>query len=573
MSAPSSVDPPLVVVLTAAVAVVAFSWSKLLGLPWMPAMAGASTIALLWISRQSVREVGSFSLWLRSRSTLIGAGLLTLSLGLRFYPLMAAFAPPGGDMSMHTLLVRVATENAILPDSQTPLYPGVPYGPYPLGFHGLAALVAGTPDRVGLATRIVMALTHALLAAGIYAVLRSRSNDILAGLTALATVLILRNPQNYVAWGGYPCLLGFAFGILAWQSLNDYLRKMSPQRGGLVIVLTATTALTHPTAAITLAVALISTVVVAFARPGRLNLLRAALLVGVGSLVLAAPILVEAWNVEYSSGESAWVAANHLSPPQSPKPSRELLPDYWDYAFGDGALLVGGLGLLVLFLGRRWREGLGLAFLLVATPYLATWYRHSGNPGSLSLYPERVMLALVVPWAILISQVLRAISRFWRREFPKWRSAQRPLAIVLSLGILTASGINYDKYYVRSARSSVVVKAVDVRAFDEIRLLASSTSLVSNRVGDAAAFLPGMWGVAATSPQYNPIWWDELESWLGKHEADFLYCRSDKETCGGVLMRDGREREYTLTFASDGDTVTVWHLQAEASLTEIEERR
>lgn len=551
---------PRLIALTLAVAVVAFGWAKLTTLPWKPVMVAAPLFTLLWMARSAPRKAFAPASWLRSRATLVGFGGLLLLWGLRFYPMMGALAPPGGDMSMHTLLTRIATEHPILPATQSPLYPGVPYGVYPLGFHALAALVSGSPEHVGLGSRILIALSQVVFALGVYVVLRSRTSRWLALLSAGAAVLIFRNPQGYVGWGGNPCVLGFGFGILAWQVTNEYLHHPTGPRGGLAATLIAATALTHPTAALTLAIALAITVAVAIITNPSTRVLRAAVFAGLCGLVLAAPILVEVWNAEYSDGEMAWVAANHLGPPQSPPLAADLLPDYWGYAFGDAALAFAVLGLLILAIRRRWREGLGLVAFITAMPYVVIWYRHSGLPASLSLYPERVLLVLVVPLAILVSHVLGAAAELLRAVHPRWRMAQRGLGFVLGVGVLVTAGLNYHNYYFRSARSSVRVTDVDARAFDEIRAVATETSLVSNQVADAAAFLPGLWGVASTHPQYNPVWKDELDLSVARREPDFVYCRGGRARCDSLPEQALGAVQSVRRYTAVGDTVTVWHL-------------
>lgn len=549
---------PCVPALALAAFTIGISWSKILALPWLPIGIIAASIPFIamLIEGRRARHRGSHRRLSEAAWTSVGVAILVFL--VRYLPIHGQPAPLGGDMAMHTWLARVAATHSVLPANQLPLYPGVPYGVYPLGFHGLVALFAGGTEQLVGSAHLVVALTHTLFAVAILHLLRSTFDQLTAATATLATVFILRGPQAYIGWGGHPCVLGFAFAILAWQSTREFLSSPRPTRLGAAACFTAATAFTHPTAALTLAIAVALMSLNHLRRERHWRTVGSILLLAFVGLMLAFPMAVELSRVTFSEAEHEWVRLNHLRPPQSPRPSSSLLPDYWKYVFGDAAVMLAALGLIAGALMNRLKLVLALAALLVITPFAVTWYRYSGGPLSLSLYPERVMLALSVPWAILFSLLINGIRKLWQPSAKIF--FRRTVAVILTATLILTAMINADTYYRRAIPGAVMVDGPVLSAMADIAALATETTVVANTTSDAATHLPALLGIAVTYPQWNPIWYDELDEWRARQSPEFLFVAGGgrQHLAGPGVPPDAMLLKRS---TSGQDTVAIWRLR------------
>jgi hypothetical protein len=517
----------------------AFTWSKATGLPWRVVLA----VAAIALVASGVRTLVSPTH--RRAAVLAFLGLVGLTV-VRWIPLAGAIAPPGGDMSMHTLLARIALLHDVLPHEQLPFYEGVPYGAYPLGFHGLVAALASSGAGIVVASLVVTAWAHALFAAGVAVLLRRSFPLPIAIATALVGTFAVRNPQAYVGWGGNPCVLGFALLFFAFEAARRAFDEPTRWHVFRAAVLIAGTLAVHATAGAVLACAL---AVLALAHLRSRPTVRTAMPVAgvaVFAMALAIPVVRELLGTEFSAGELGWLRANHLKPPQSPPLTWSLLPDYWKYLGGDVALVLGAMGMLARLRSDR-RDTLLSGAALLLLPYVVVAFRHSSLPGAEVAYPERVLLVLVVPWSRLVAGLIEALARGW--SVRRARIAVRTSVGTIALAIAIASGVNAFEYAVRPARHPSV-DDLDARAFDTLAAVAVPSTRVWNRGGDAAAFLPGIWGIVATNPQWNPIWMDELDAWRAERSADFAVWRGQRP--------DGLAGfEPWRTFADGPDTVSI----------------
>jgi len=519
----------------------AFVWCKATSIPWRPGvLAMAIGLAVLGVRAWLTHEARGRKAVLY---TLLGLALLTL---IRWIPLADAIAPPGGDMSMHTLLSRIAVDHDVLPATQTPYYRGVPYGSYPIGFHGLVATLATLGLSLVTASLLVSAYAHALFAAAVAVQVRQWTTWPIAACTALVATFAVRDPQAYIGWGGNPCVLGFAlllFAVVATRRAFDHPR---PSNLMVAAILVAGTLAIHATAGAVLALVLTFLALAHLGVHRSARALATVTVVAVLALVIAVPVVDDLVGTEFSAEELQWLREHHLRPPQSPALTAALLPDYWKYLGGDVALILGMLGFLARLRGE-WRALIVASSMLVVLPYAVIAFRHSGLPGAEVAYPERVLLILVVPWSYLVSGLIETLVRRW--TIRDRQTLVRSVLVVSGVAIVAASVVNASKYYVRPARDQSL-DMLDVQAFDALAAVVGPETRVLNRGGDPAAFLPGLWGVTVTHPQWNPICRDELNAWRAAAPAEFVVWR-------GARPEDLAATRPWRTFVSAGDTVWV----------------
>lgn len=458
---------------------------------------------------------------------------------LYFLPLRGMIAPPGVDMTMHLTFARLLWQSPTIPTTQAPIFPGVPLGAYPLGFHAGAALTARLTGDVLAAGLFVTAAAHALLPIAVYLCCRPAAGangpgrapgpdgvrrsglDRPAAAAALLAAWLSRNPQEYVAWGGNPCVLGTALALVAlrWLLAPDAVpgggagaRWASAAGAGLLM---AAVALVHPTPAALLPYAVLlalpTLVWLGLARADGAMARRLLLAVLAAAAVLL-PQLPAVRATEVSADEATWVRLNHRLPPQAPEPGLSGLARYYKGQYDDAmAALFAALLLFNLAALRRWRVEAALAGAQVSLLLLAALAARWRLPPALALYSERMM-----PWAL----PLFALALI--RSFAAWRALPlRPpalrrtvtLALVLALAALAAA--KHRHFYSHKAAGNALVTEADRLAFAWLAVHAPTGSVIDTNRGDAGAYLPAALGLAVTRPQTNPVWFEEMSASLG----------------------------------------------------------
>ncbi|MHB8078648.1 MAG: DUF6541 family protein, partial [Candidatus Krumholzibacteriia bacterium] len=405
--------------------------ARALGLPFTTPWLALSLAALPLLALRLARgHAGTPWLWLGA----VAAGVLGCAL-----PLRALLAPPGVDMAMHLFFARLIAAAGRVPLTQDPLYPGVPLGLYPLGFHGLVALTAAAGPDLARAGLLVTAAVHAFVPLAVYLTVKRRERDLSAAAAALLAAWICRVPQAYVGWGGNPAVLG---GALAWVALRRLLdgNDTAPRRDGLETgLLLAAVPLVHPTPAAALPY-LAALAAVPYALAGRLRLRRARLvhaaIAAAVTALLLAPLLAVPGGSGISAAEQTWVRDHQRQPPQAPAPGVDGLRRYLVGMYGDPMLIVFVAATAVALARRRRGDGSAAPWLvpgLAALTLLAWLAARWRLPPALALYPERLMALGLPLFALALRELIDAVAagggRAGNRPAPRRRRA--PVAVLL----------------------------------------------------------------------------------------------------------------------------------------------
>ena len=534
--------------------------ARLANLPWKEiwlALAAVTLAAALRHVRRAARSGG------RLLAPWPGMVLAAAALAVIYaWPMRGLAAPPGIDMSMHLTFARLLWQQTAVPVTQAPIFPGVPLGAYPLGFHALTALTALVTGNVLTAGLLVTALTHAFVPVALYLCCRRRDDgpDWPTAAAALLIAWIARNPQAYVSWGGNPCVLGTMLALVAARRL---LVPETGPRGVPAIeagLLAAAVALVHPTPAAMLAyVAAIGLPVLAWLGVARLDRarMRHLALAGLVAVAILLPQLPAIRSTHMAPHEVAWVRENHRLPPQAPQPGLSGAVRFLNGQYGDTMVIL--FAVLVLANVARGRAGrdrdrrlpvIHVAAVL-AVFALASLAARWWLPPALALYPERMML-FALPVFVL---ALRDAGAGWR---PGRRGGKAIAATVVVLALAILAGAKHRDFYARKVQDDVFVTAGDARAFAWLTRHAAPGTVVDNNYGDAGVFIPAATGLAVTRPQTNPIWFDEMAAFQaqGRAQLRFLGARriaSDDSTASLIAPADvvhtERENGRTTTIA------------------------
>lgn len=539
--------------------------ARLAHLPWKELWLALAAITLGAVVLRTARaaRAGSWTLAPWPGLVLIAAALAVVYA----WPMRGLAAPPGIDMSMHLTFARLLWQQAAVPLTQAPIFPGVPLGAYPLGFHALTALTALVTGNVLAAGLLVTALTHAFVPVALYLCCRRRDDgpDRATAAAALLIAWIARNPQAYVSWGGNPCVLGTMLALVAARRL---LVPAHGARGVPAIeagLLAAAVALVHPTPAAMLAyVVAIGLPVLAWLGVVRLDRarFRHLALAGLVAVAILLPQLPAIRGTRMTPPEVAWVHENHRLPPQAPEPGLSGAVRFLNGQYGDTMVILFAVLVLANLVRRRpaWREPAVHAAAVLTVFALASLAARWWLPPALALYPERMML-FALPVFVLALRDAGAGWRFGRRGAP----AIAATVLVVALAVL--AGAKHHDFYARKVRDDVFVTAGDARAFAWLARHAAPGTVVDNNYGDAGVFIPAATGLSVTRPQTNPIWFDEMAAFQaqGRPQLRFLGARriaSDDSTASLIVPSDVVHREQ-----DGGRTTTIARVASSPSGT------
>lgn len=494
-----------------------------------------------------------------------GAIALVLLLRLSFVATRVAYS--GGDMTAHATLAEEIVLADGFPKTQEPLAPISHFGQIAPGFHVLAALITLFS---GLATdrSTIWALCASMAGTTftLYALLRrlAISPGPAAAGSGLALVLA-RNPQFFLQWGGAPSILAAAVGFLA---LSDALGLAQRRSLGFL-------ARTGLLAAGTIVIHVLPAVSLAWLAPPILlswcwvsggswrQLTRNAAGVAACATALAFPFLrqaprsvpppVAAWAHDWFRAEIANAAElqGRLAPFLGTRQSPASWPFYLVTYLGALAAIGLAAGLARgLWLGRR---AATLAVLLVAgNAWLFAGALTESLPGWPALYPTRIGLWLAISVAVAFGQLADDWNRFVPGAWPRvalgmifaaafgvegWRlsanrlgtsfygAAKSGAASIASVLVNEAAG---GAFWVTTfCQDNATVTAEDLAAFAWIRTHTPPTAVFANNPGDGGPLLPAAAHRKILEPHY--YWFfdaAQVQSWRAHTPVDYVFVGS-----------------------------------------------
>lgn len=374
----------------------------------------------------------------------LAVAVIATTVGTRAWVAHLEPFPAWTDSLHHVLLTELTAKQGRLPESMEPYFP-IPLARYHLGLYGASAtvqLVAGAPAHTALLW--LAQLLNGLCGLGVYLVLDRRVGRLPAVVGAICAGLVSHQPAFYVNWGRFTQLAAQTILPAAWLLVWEALRRGAvaaphgrDDGGGLLplalhaCLLVAGVLLLHFRVAIFFAVLIGVTLAAELWRARheprvRRRLLAGALVVGLGSLVLAGPGFVRA-AVEYARGYWAQIAF-HGGLLAGPGDRLSGDPEYFHFSRDSVAYLAGGAPALsavaALAAVALVRRNLVAAVTTAWTALLlALGEAHRLNVPILNVTNAgAVLIMLYLPASILAATGVHELLE-WSGERPAFRAA------------------------------------------------------------------------------------------------------------------------------------------------------
>jgi hypothetical protein len=463
----------------------------------------------------------------------LALALLLLATALRFsffwrWPL----APAGGDMTMHGYMAALIVAADSVPSSHQPLLPIGRFGAYPAGFQTLTALMSllgGLP--VYRSALLMEVSTLSVLTFAFYGFLRVFWDRPTSALAALLVTFLPRNPQYVIQWGGDPTLLALALLVIAAGFLPWFREAMTLGTWALCALMVAASMFTHLIPVIAVLYAAIPLAVyggiygISQQRSEMGYVIRNMMGIGVISALLFTVCLSNLLSTEVSAAEIEWVM----------RFQREWSGGAWGGTLGNALITIPYYLTEKIFGGFFVGLGcLGLLTLALCRPYLAVasalWALTVVGlvinsmywilPLSYAIYPERVALLFLLPFALGIGALLDGIRHRWpKKNAIVW--------IMVALVLFVAVRENERLLYKGLVPNSLLTKA-DLTAMWWIQENTNPGAVFHNRYGDAGLWLPAIAFRPITDPHLNPFYFDEFRAASAGLNAQYVYVGKKK---------------------------------------------
>jgi hypothetical protein len=490
---------------------------------------------------------------------LIGAALLRFSLFWR-WPL----APAGADMSMHSYMAALIVATDGVPFSHRPLLPIDGFGAYPAGFQTLTALMSILGKMpIYRAAMLMEATTLTFLTLAFYRFLRVFWGRSTSAMAALLVTFLPRNPQHFIQWGGDPTLLALAFLVIGLGLLPMLKEQMPWGSRSLGALTVAASVLTHLIPVIGMVYSSIPFAVyrgirdLSGERGERRRVFWNVLGIGSISMLLIAVCLPHWWSTDVSAAEVEWVKRFQQQWSGGAWGGTLgnavlTIPQYlMEKVFGGTFLVLSGLGLLTLAL-RRPRLALTCAIWGLTVVGLVINSMYWVVPLSYTLYPERVSMLLLLPFAISIGGLLDlARELVAKRDFMLWAMA----ALVFFVAIRPN-----EKLFYKGVIPNSLVTPADLQAMQWIQAHTDPRAVFRNQYGDAGLWIPAIAFRGITDPHLNPFYFDEFRAASRGLEARYAYIGKKKALGEPISIQDFESRQDTYRKVYDHDGVMIYEI-------------
>jgi hypothetical protein len=490
---------------------------------------------------------------------LIAAAILRFSLFWR-WPL----APAGADMSMHSYMAALIVATDGVPFSHRPLLPIDGFGAYPAGFQTLTALMSILGNMpIYRAALLMEATALTFLTLAFYSFLRVFWDRPTSAMVALLVTFLPRNPQHFIQWGGDPTLLALALLVLGLGFLPMLKEQVSWGLWSLCGLTVAASVLTHliPVAGLLYASIPVAVYIGIRDLSGQReeigHVLRNVLGIGVISVLLVAVCLPHWWSTEVSAAEVEWVKRFQQQWSGGAWGGTLgnavlTIPQYLtEKVFGGPFLVLSGLGLLTLALRRpplalacaTW--GLSIVGLVINSMY---WVL----PLSYAIYPDRVAMLLLLPFALGIAALLDSVRGLVaKRDFMLW--------VMAGLVLFVAIRPNEKLLYKGLIPNSLVTPA-DLQAMLWIQAHTDPRAVFHNRYGDAGLWIPAIAFRGITDPHLNPFYFDEFRAASKGLEARYVYIGKKKALGEPISIQEFESKQDTYRKVYDHDGVMIYEI-------------
>jgi hypothetical protein len=565
------------------------------------ALSAAGALCLLGLRRRASISL-LLSAWRKRPGQTLGqVGLLAGVVALRLAFAGTHVAYSGGDMTAHAALAEEIVLKDGFPHSQEPLLPIPRFGEIVPGFHAVSALVSllsGAPSH--RVTIYILCLSVVGMTVALYALLRSLAfAPGPAAAASIGALLLARNPQFFVQWGGAPSVLAAAIGLVCLaDALSLGKRDSAPARAGF---LAAGMLLVHPLPAVALAWMLPGLLLLqaAAARVPLGKLARDAGVAALAALILVLPFLLRAprtappeavaWARDWFRAETrgALSLENRFLGNASGGSAAATWPFFLVSYLGAFPVVLLAAGLARGLLRRRAEVAVVGIPILLFQALLFAGALAEFLPGWPALYPTRVALWLVVPLGIAMAELGN-----WAARAPSKILVAACCLLLLAFGLegsrLSASRFGTAFYgETKSGRGSAAsvlaneaaggafwvatfcqddsaVTPEDLSAFAWIRSSTRKDAVFANNPGDGGSLLPAAAHRKILDPHY--YWFFDrsyVETWRAATRVDYVYV--------GAQPAPAWDRRWTAQQLDSDSRVELVHQNGRARVYRIRE--
>jgi hypothetical protein len=480
---------------------------------------------------------------------------LALGVGLRVATFLANPGPSTGDLTLHASMVELIEMSDGMPRTHEPLLPIPAFGAYAPGLHASAALIGGFTQVPSWSAALLIGLVGlSFVPVGLASLVlalrpQARPGPVLIG--CCAAVLVSRNPQLFVGWGGVPTILALGLLLLA---AADIVRLHAAFDAGLAVragTLMAAALICHPLPVVcgTWVIGLCASWSVAKdIAQGNTRWRRRATglsLAAAVAAILAFPYLRLA-AIEPSPELLSWARGWFLSELRWPLLFENRLRDGLGFAATTPSVttfpfyVVAQMGLLsaavtaswLAWPGRTRLEARPIALAIVAV-VLFLFVGSVGEflPGWSTYYPTRVALLLLVPCGLAFTAAAEAVFRWSVRSRLALVGA---VAVAASAeGLVIANGDRTRDFagaFSGAAWRSLLdhtnarLTGDDRAAFDWIRRNTPPGAVFAANIDDGGQLLPAGAHRKIIDPHYPFMWYRPvMEEWAATHTFDHVF--------------------------------------------------
>lgn len=228
--------------------------------------------------------------------------------------------------------------------------------------------------------------------------------------------------------------------------------------------------------------------------------------------------------------------------------------------FGWPFVILSLLGLLVLV--RFWTP-IGIPSMICALTVVGLVINsmYGVMPLSYALYPERVALLLVLPFALGIAALCnRARELLPQKNFVLWGIA----------ALIFFAAVRHNEQLLRHGLiANTLVTAADLQAMRWIQENTEAHAVFQNRYGDAGLWLPAIAFRGITDPHLNPFYFDEFRAASSELNARYIYVGKKKLLGPPIAIETFEARPDLYYKAYDHDGVRIYEIITSATATSV----
>jgi len=477
---------------------------------------------------------------------------LILLVGLsRFLPVFYCEVAPGADMSMHSGITRLICLADGEPENMRPLLPVDVFAGYPAGFHAMAALVSQGLDLPAYDSTFMMScFVHGLVFFAFLVFFKTQLSNEGALLSAWLVSFVANNPQDYLGWGGNPTVLSLLLCVGAAACIEHMIKDHETFWILPCGLLVAGAMLVHPIPPMCMAFVWPVWLFFRIAPLCRIDPREWIRWIGRGSgilvvaLLLCLPMLlkerahVSQWELDWvrdwqRTGGGAWHGTLLNSP--------ITVTRFVGKVLGWGVFLLAPPGFLLSLKRDRWRA-VATLFTCMSVFGVVVNSHYWWLPLSYALYPERVVVLLLLPLGVMAGCFLEVIM-----------DKKRIRGCVL--GLLVGYGIyQYAHRYLLDSYLRVSVTKEDLEGMMWLKERTTPWDLVANDYGDAGLWIPAIIGRPIRTPHVNPFVMEEARQGLLGQRPSFLFLGSKQvyPSLSEELVHHLKNNDYRPIFCRDG---------------------